>query len=173
MVSLGFTACNLNSKISKRLIEWQYRLKMFDVLLIIITVYLIRIDIDSDLSIWKGFLSPCYKSWRTDWSQTQETYWLVTLFVRRHLRLSIEKQCSIRNVSKDWGRVIHICWLSMSFSLTLHVHRQPTPVYEKKYYLTIRFKLGLSLFNCLGFKSWIFCSNDSVQTMRDTVLKMI
>ena len=30
VVSLGFTACNLNSKISERLIEWQYCLNIFD-----------------------------------------------------------------------------------------------------------------------------------------------
>ena len=37
--------------IDKVLIEWQCRLKIFDFLLIIHSFYLIRIDIDSDLSI--------------------------------------------------------------------------------------------------------------------------
>ena len=33
------------------------------------------------------------------WPLTHETCWLVTLFLRRHSRLSMEKQCSIRNAS--------------------------------------------------------------------------
>ena len=54
-------ASNLNSKISERLIEWQYCLKIFYLSLIIITFDLIRIDIDLDLSIWVSFLSHCCK----------------------------------------------------------------------------------------------------------------
>ena len=51
VAGLVFTACNLNLKISERLIKWQYCLKIFDFLLTIITFYLIRIDIGSDLLI--------------------------------------------------------------------------------------------------------------------------
>ena len=75
---------------------WYLMWKYLMFLLVIITVYLILIDIESDLSIWISFLSDFYKA-PTDHRLIRHAGWLRS-FSGRRSRISIQKQCSLRNV---------------------------------------------------------------------------